>query len=1183
MKALFEFSGNITVIVGPNGSGKSNIADAIRWVLGEQSFSLLRGRKTEDMIFSGSESRARSGMASATLTFDNSDGWLPIDFSEVSIARRAYRDGQNEYLINNQRVRLRDVTELLANSGLAERTYTVIGQGLVDSTLTLSSDERRRLFEEAAGIGLYRYRKEQAIKRLDSTRRNLERVQDILAELTPRLRSLERQAKRTAEYEQVRADLREVLREWYGFHWHQAQREIKDARSVNQHQENNLQEAREKYSQVEQSITSQRDQISKMRDQLNSWHRQLAQIHAQREEASRNLAVNSERRRAFQIDQNRLEIEIARIEEDITSRQLRLNQAISEVEQSKKEFTEAEKELEQTRSVLNERKVSREEIQTSIQTAQRNMNELNTKKAEISARKVELEGRVERLRKDAIGIDQQLDQTLFQIRELEKLLSEAKKTREKTQEKISKEEEALQGYRSEIEDLEMKREKIQADQTKLSTEIARYTAELEVLIQAESNLTGYSTGAKVLLEAVKAGKLDGSRSVLGEQIEVSSEYEVAIAAALGDFVDAVLLSSEANTEIALRLLEDTSAKAALLPINELIPGTIFSAKNEDGFIGVAADLVEVSAELKPVVDLLLGQVIVVTDRKAAKRIIKRSDNFIKTVTLRGEVFNSSGAILVDSAERAGTIRRPRKRQEVAQRVANAEKKLSELDKEIQGIREQEQQLRKKLELFENDLETAIAAHEEILSQLTDYSNQLDQIRNQQDWQQNQKGLLDQEIAEIEDDVKTTNADLDKVQTEIAQTEETLHGQSIELSQLSTEEPLEQVSIWETQVAVCRRAQEHAEQLKTERENDLEKIRGNLQNQQSQLEDLLNRISELDREMEEMRSSEGGIGEQILDLQTLIEPAEAELNDMEQNQVQIMNEETAVRQTLNIAERHGVQAQIALARKQETLDSLRQRVEDDFGLVEFIFQDDVSGQTPLPFGEMVEQLPVITEISTDLEDTLKRQRMQLRRVGSVNPDAQQEYIEVKERHEFLTTQTADLEAAEEDIREVIAELDALMDREFRKTYESVAAEFKQNFSRLFDGGAAKLILTDADNINETGIDIEAQLPGKRPQRLALLSGGERSLTAAALIFSLVKASPTPFCVLDEVDAMLDEVNVGRFRELLCELSQETQFVVITHNRHTVQAADVIYGITMRRDTTSQSISLKLEEVDEKYSS
>jgi chromosome segregation protein len=1183
MKALFEFSGNITVIVGPNGSGKSNIADAIRWVLGEQSFSLLRGRKTEDMIFSGSESRARSGMASATLTFDNSDGWLPIDFSEVSIARRAYRDGQNEYLINNQRVRLRDVTELLANSGLAERTYTVIGQGLVDSTLTLSSDERRRLFEEAAGIGLYRYRKEQAIKRLDSTRRNLERVQDILAELTPRLRSLERQAKRTAEYEQVRADLREVLREWYGFHWHQAQREIKDARSVNQHQENNLQEAREKYSQVEQSITSQRDQISKMRDQLNSWHRQLAQIHAQREEASRNLAVNSERRRAFQIDQNRLEIEIARIEEDITSRQLRLNQAISEVEQSKKEFTEAEKELEQTRSVLNERKASREEIQTSIQTAQRNMNELNTKKAEISARKVELEGRVERLRKDAIGIDQQLDQTLFQIRELEKLLSEAKKTREKTQEKISKEEEALQGYRSEIEDLEMKREKIQAEHTKLSTEIARYTAELEVLIQAESNLTGYSTGAKVLLEAVKAGKLDGSRSVLGEQIEVSSEYEVAIAAALGDFVDAVLLSSEANTEIALRLLEDTSAKAALLPINELIPGTIFSAKNEDGFIGVAADLVEVSAELKPVVDLLLGQVIVVTDRKAAKRIIKRSDNFIKTVTLRGEVFNSSGAILVDSAERAGTIRRPRKRQEVAQKVADAEKKLSELDKEIQGIREQEQQLRKKLELFENDLETAIAAHEEILSQLTDYSNQLDQIRNQQDWQQNQKGLLDQEIAEIEDDVKTTNADLDKVQTEIAQTEETLHGQSIELSQLSTEEPLEQVSIWETQVAVCRRAQEHAEQLKTERENDLEKIRGNLQNQQSQLEDLLNRISELDREMEEMRSSEGGIGEQILDLQTLIEPAEAELNDMEQNQVQIMNEETAVRQTLNIAERHGVQAQIALARKQETLDSLRQRVEDDFGLVEFIFQDDVSGQTPLPFGEMVEQLPVITEISTDLEDTLKRQRMQLRRVGSVNPDAQQEYIEVKERHEFLTTQTADLEAAEEDIREVIAELDALMDREFRKTYESVAAEFKQNFSRLFDGGAAKLILTDADNINETGIDIEAQLPGKRPQRLALLSGGERSLTAAALIFSLVKASPTPFCVLDEVDAMLDEVNVGRFRELLCELSKETQFVVITHNRHTVQAADVIYGITMRRDTTSQSISLKLEEVDEKYSS
>jgi len=1182
-KTLFEFSGDITVIVGPNGSGKSNIADAIRWVLGEQSFSLLRGRKTEDMIFSGSESRARSGMASATLTFDNSDGWLPIDFSEVSVTRRAYRDGQNEYLINNQRVRLRDVTELLANSGLAERTYTVIGQGLVDSTLSLSSDERRRLFEEAAGIGLYRYRKEQAIKRLDSTQRNLERVQDILAELNPRLRSLERQAKRTVEYEQVRADLREILREWYGYHWHQAQREIKETRDVSQSQENNLQEARERYSQVEQSISSLRDQINEMRDHLNSWHRQLAQIHAQREEASRNLAVNSERRRAFQADQTRLEIEIARIEEDITSRQLRLDQANSELEQRKKEFSEAEIELERAQGILNQRKGSREIIQSSIQTTQESINNLHGKKAEISARMVEQEGRVDRLRKEITGINQQIGQLSEHIEELENSQKKSEKDKEETQEKISKEEGALQGYRSEIEDLGNKRKKIQANQTELLSEKSRNNAELEVLREAEANLTGYATGAKVLLEAVRAGKLQGSRSVFGEQLKVSSDYEIAIAAALGDFVDAIILTGEENTEDALRLLESTSAKAALLPFDGLIPSKVNSAEKGDGFIGVAADLVEVSTELKSVVDLLLGQVIVVTDRKAAKKFIKRNDNFIKAVTLRGEVFNSSGAILVDSAERAGTIRRPRKWQELTQKISNAEDELSKLNEGLLEIDEEEQRLRMNLESLENDLETAIASHEETISQLAEFSSQLNQVRNQHNWQLNQKALLDREITEIKDQLQISSTELEKIQTEITQTEETLLEQSTELNQLSIEESLEQVSMWETQVAVCRRAQEHAEQLRNERESDLEKAQGNHKDQQSQLEELMGKISDLDQEMEKMLSSEVGIGEKISELQTLIEPAEAELYEKEQMQVQIMGDETKVRQSLNIAERHATQAQMALTRKQEMLASLRQRVEDDFGLVEFTYQDDVSGQTPLPFSEMVEQLPVITEIASELEDTLKHQRIRLRRMGSVNPDAQKEYIEVKERHEFLTTQMSDLQAAEVDIRDVIVELDTLMDREFRKTFESVAAEFKQNFSRLFDGGAAKLILTDADNINETGIDIEAQLPGKRPQRLALLSGGERSLTAAALIFSLVKASPTPFCVLDEVDAMLDEVNVGRFRELLCELSRETQFVVITHNRHTVQAADVIYGITMRRDTTSQSISLKLEEVDERYSS
>src|SRR5512133_1261643 len=298
-KVQFEFPGNITAIVGPNGSGKSNISDALRWVLGEQSYTLLRGKKTEDMIFAGSDQRPRAGMASATVVFDNEESWLPIDYSEVSVARRASRDGDNEYLLNKQRVRLKDISELLAQSGLAERTYTIIGQGLVDAALSLRPEERRRFFEEAAGIGLFRSRREESLNRLDSTRRNLERVLDILSELEPRLGSLEKQAKRAMDYDRIRADLRLLMRDWYGFHWHRIQQEVVHAREVVHAQETRLERARERQSEVEVQIDDLRGKLQALRADLNAWHSTSAGLHTQWEKVSRGLAVMEERQRAL--------------------------------------------------------------------------------------------------------------------------------------------------------------------------------------------------------------------------------------------------------------------------------------------------------------------------------------------------------------------------------------------------------------------------------------------------------------------------------------------------------------------------------------------------------------------------------------------------------------------------------------------------------------------------------------------------------------------------------------------------------------------------------------------------------------------------------------------------------------------------------------------------------------------
>ncbi len=298
-RTVFEFPDEITAIVGPNGSGKSNIADALRWVLGEQSYSLLRGRKTEDMIFAGSDQRPRAGMAASTITFDNSDGWLPIDFSEVSIMRRAYRDGQNEYLLNGQRVRLKEISELLAQSGLAERTYTIIGQGLVDAALSLKPEERRRFFEEAAGIGLYRSRREESINRLDATRHNLERVRDILGELEPRLQSLEKQARRMQEYERIKADLRMLLREWYGYHFHHAQKDLAHSREVSHIQETRLEQARRQLQGVEEEVGEAHNRVQSLHNELNNWHARLSGLHHQSEQVSRTLAVMDERQRSL--------------------------------------------------------------------------------------------------------------------------------------------------------------------------------------------------------------------------------------------------------------------------------------------------------------------------------------------------------------------------------------------------------------------------------------------------------------------------------------------------------------------------------------------------------------------------------------------------------------------------------------------------------------------------------------------------------------------------------------------------------------------------------------------------------------------------------------------------------------------------------------------------------------------
>lgn len=1187
-RTSFEFPGAVTAIVGPNGSGKSNITDALRWVLGEQSYSLLRGKKTEDMIFSGSERRTRSGMATATVILDNSDNWLPIDYSEVSISRRAYRDGSNEYLLNGQKVRLRDVSELLSESGLAERTYTIIGQGLVDAALALRAEDRRRLFEEAAGIGLHRSRRQEAVRRLADTHRNLERVEDILRELRPRLRSLERQARRAEEYDQAVIELKELLREWYGFHWHKTQEELAAAQMFAKEHSSKLEEIRERESRIESEIILLRENRQKIRQDLSIFHNQSSELHSQREKASRELAVAEERERNIEEQNRKIQADLAASTEEIAFLEERNNFAKEEVDRLQNELDEARQHSDAAQNEFELRERKRAKIEELLEEKRKQLVQISTQKLEIISRNAEREAQVESQKRSALHAEQSISEGNTKKEQLTKRIELSSSELEAAELSLKE----IRSSKSAIEDNLLAQEgtknNLSNKISSIETQISKFNAQLEVLKQAELDYVGYSSGAKILQEAAHEARLNRSKGILGSNIRVQEEFEVAIGAVLGEFIDAIVLDSDAELSQALSILERSPEKSAILPL-DVISGNENSLLeyDDEGIIGLASDKVSAPAELMPVIDLLLGNVLIVENREVARKTISalRADNqpanrthSIMAVTLVGEVFYLQGPVKTSSGSKPTSLSRQREMREVSLNLERANRELedtvqrtSELEQTLSKLKEEERRIEKLLEKQLNSFEQIDNAHRHL--RIED-----EQARREINWQFDQLSQLAQAIEESEMQIQLSveeASNLEQLENDIREDLDRL-GQ--ELHNFPIDELQEKMTHWKTRIAVVEQALGESKVRQEERKKSYADALQKSELFNSNLQAMKVNHDQTKDEIENLRVIITDVAKQIEVSRNKIAPLEADLENIEQKLTEMLSLESKERLVSSRAEQNYTQAKISQVRKQEALDALRRQIEADFGLVAFEYHDEVSGPTPLPLEGFVEDLPVLEELSAGTEKALNRQRSVLRRLGPVNQEAQIEFKEVDERYQFLTSQVEDLKEAAIDVQKVIEELDEIMEREFCNTFDAVADEFHQIFGRLFGGGSARLVLTDPDDLTDTGIDIEARLPGRREQGLSLLSGGERSLTAVALVFALLRVSPTPFCVLDEVDAMLDEANVGRFRELLRELSQTTQFIMITHNRATVQVADVIYGITMGRDSTSQILSLKVDELE-----
>ncbi len=1174
-RTVFEFASGITAIVGPNGSGKSNVADSLRWVLGEQSYGLLRGKKTEDMIFSGSEHRPRAGMAQATITFDNTDMWLPVDFSEVALARFAHRDGRNEYLLNAQHVRLREINELLSQAGLSERTYTILGQGMVDASLALKADERRRLFEEAAGVGLYRSRREEALKRLENTERNLERVLDIMAELEPRLRSLERQARRAIEHARAQDELKVVLREWYGYHWHRAQREVTDMHEAVRAQETRVVAAREVQEKAQAEYTNFRERLSGLRAELNTYHRQSAELHNQSESISRELAVLEERRRSLTAAQATILSDQEAAMDELRLAGERFAEAEQEVSRVQSEHDEAKSQLVNVQSALQARQAIRGELDEQLAGARSEIESLSQQRAETQARIDELKARLESQQQKLEQTKQAISLAEAAAQKARELYESARKQREGADTALKQTEAALEEKRKEVERIEGERRAAIETRAKHEAEHSRLKAELEVLEQAEQSLAGYAEGARFLLDAARNNQLK-ARGAFSAALDVPAELEIAIAAALGDTLDAVLLDADDLEDVMRALEAENAGRAALLPLNGADQNSL-NAPFDPNVVGVACDLVSAPDELQNAVRLMLGHTVIVHDRATARRLIKDLPPHARVVTLRGEVFRGDGLVIAGKTASSSTLSRPRQERELDSALTGLVARLHVYNETVEQLSNQLADAKRELLQAEIEAREARVRVGEIQEIEQQAGLESESARRGLEWQKNQLGQLEaeaQEAVSIHTKLTETQAE---VENRSAEAQRQLKSVNAKQAEISVDELQEQLSYWGTRVAVAEQSVASMLSRKEERSREITRLDMRRVELASRLREIDATLSVLDADKNSLHEREGALHGEIEKMRVRIEPSEKDLETAEQQEAHLQEIEANAQRGLAQAERLLGQVQLDQMRKQEALDNLREKISDDFGLVMFNYAEDVSGPVPLPIEGMVEQLPVITELDPKLEEQLAHHRTLLRRMGPINPEAKTEFDQETQRYEFMKTQVDDLHKAEEDLKKVIAELDEVTKQEFSRTFDAVDKEFRQTFVRLFGGGSARLSLTDPENLVETGIEIEARLPGRREQGLALLSGGERSLTAIALVFALLKVSPTPVCVMDEVDAMLDEANVGRFRDLLVDLSKDTQFIIITHNRNTVQAADVIYGITMGRDSASQMISLRLDQV------
>jgi chromosome segregation protein len=1259
-RTVFEFRPGITAVVGPNGSGKSNIADAVRWVLGEQSYAALRSKRTEDLLFSGGGRRAPAGLAEVSLTVDNSDRLLPLPYGEVTITRRATRAGENEYFINRNRVRLRDIQEAVGPLG---GSYTIINQGLVDAALTLRPEERRRLFEDAAEISVFESRKHDAERKLRETETNLERCADVLTELEPRLRSLKRQASLARSYRDLTDELRGLLLRHYAVQWRGAQQALAVAEANEQSLAGALQLCHSEQAAATAALRAARDQLRTLRERLGTLHAESSALHTQAEAVQRDLAVGNERQAAlirrgeeferslneFDLRREELERERATVAERLAAAETRLAEqraAVSAIE-----------------GELAEREAERRAAQRALDAAQRAELEATAALAERRRRAEQLAAQSERLVRERAG-------SADVLAAAERTLAERKNAVNAAQERLAAADQAANSAlagaeqaRGAIESLRAERARAEEALAQARRALADTEARLDTLARLQRSYAGAFAGVKAAMQWAEVAKRPGF-TLVSSIIRTPAQIETAIEVALGSRLQNIVVERWGDAEDAIEALKKSGAgRATFLPLDTIRtknqerapaeqteqdetgsrfspalpfdrlpfdPSAEFTLSGAEGLrtgrlrnrnrpvdgllgsvLGVAAELVDYDDHYRAVAWQLLGRTLVVRDLATARQTLRQLTGGWTIVTLAGEQVNSGGAVTGGAqTKETGTLRRERELRELPEQI----------DKQ-HAVVEQAAQARAALDTRMSAAERAVreaeSARQRAGQELDVVRGVLDRARRAADQAETdldlQRRRHDQAAAAIQD-LKEQHATLHEEQVVLEAREAEARTNLEQLraedqGRLDAERQLQQRAAALRAAVAAAEGEARAERTLLQSNNqNLARLADQRAAGERRLDELAGERATLDAQLHALQGSHARLLEQIDDLRGRIGPSEAEQIALEATQSDLERQESELTSALLAAESTHSRAAVEVQRTRDRLDTLWERAAADDIDIESVVSAPSSvvesGQSALDVGPALaisgdtqsttDQGPQTTDneqttTDVDLETQILAIKSKIQRLGVVNPLALEEYEEESRRHSFMTNQISDLRQAEAALRALIVELDSAMQMRFEATFRAVAAEFERSFTRLFGGGQAQLLLTRPDSGNGNGeshesvegmgVEILARPPGKRQQTLSLLSGGERTLTASALLFAILKVNPSPFCVLDEVDAALDEANVGRFREALADLSEQTQFLLVTHNRGTIEAADTIYGVSMGEDGASRVLSLRIEELIE----